>query len=285
MADAVREHQEADLSFRANLPTPGKVETAKAGCGHKSGQPRGEDSWSSSQLKEDLAVTGLTRPSNLPIAELISRRSLELGIGPSEFVRRCGYKNIGKGLRRVEELCRGEFQRTRGLISGLPRALGVTGDVVSKAIDDTAKQLHKAEEAAWRASFKPHAIILTDKRVPQPIFVAAIIGASELLRIDFPPCATADTYVSLAIEGICARLARWNREFNPLMSLGSYQLPAFGRPTGFVVNYSPNHAVRFDLEGHALERLPTAHRIGQATLHINASSIASGVLPTMAARD
>jgi len=229
-------------------------------------------------------VTGVVQPSNLPIGELISRRSEELGIGPSELVRRCGYKNIDKGLRRLEELCRGEFQRTRGLISGLPRALGVTVDVVQKAIDDTAKKLHEAEEAAWRASFKPHAIILTDRRIPQPIFVAAIIGASELLRIDFPPFAIADTYVSLAIEGIRARLARWNREFNPLMSLGSYHLPAFGRPTCFVVNYSPDHAVRFDLDGHALESLPTAHRIGQATLFINASP-ASGVLPTMAARD
>src|SRR6478609_5546569 len=159
-------------------------------------------------------MTGLAQPSGLPIAELISCRSDELGIGPSELVRRCGYKNIGKGLRRLEELCRGEFQRTRSLISGLPRALGVTADVVQKAIDDTAKQLHEAEEAAWRASFKPHAIILTDRQIPQPIFVAAIIGASELLRIDFAPCATADTYVNLAIEGIRARLACWNREFN-----------------------------------------------------------------------
>ena len=229
-------------------------------------------------------MIGVVQPSNLPIGELISRRSDELGIGPSELVRRCGYKNIDKGLRRLEELCRGEFQRTRGLISSLPRALGVTVDVVQKAIDDTAKKLHEAEEAAWRASFKPHAIILTDRRIPQPIFVAAIIGASELLRIDFPLFANSETYVSLAIEGISAKLARWNREFERRTGLGSFQLPAFGRPTGFVVNYSPDHAVRFDLEGHALESLPTAHRIGQATLFINASP-ASGVLPTMAARD
>jgi len=36
---AVHEHQEAD-QFRANLPTPGKVETAKAGCGYARWQPR-----------------------------------------------------------------------------------------------------------------------------------------------------------------------------------------------------------------------------------------------------
>ena len=30
--------------------------------------------------------------------------------------------------------------------------------------------------------------------------------------------------------------------------LGS--VPAFGRPTGFIVNYTPDRAVRFDLDGN-----------------------------------
>jgi len=34
-------HQEADLSVRTNLPTPGKVETARAGCDHASGNYKG----------------------------------------------------------------------------------------------------------------------------------------------------------------------------------------------------------------------------------------------------
>ena len=37
----VRMHQEADPRVRANLPTPGKVDTAKAGCGHESGNQEG----------------------------------------------------------------------------------------------------------------------------------------------------------------------------------------------------------------------------------------------------
>ena len=78
-----------------------------------------------------------------------------------------------------------DIQSARALISGLPRALGVPVEVVQKAVDDTARQLLEADEAAWRASFKPHAIILTDRKIPQPIFVAAMIGVDELLRIDF----------------------------------------------------------------------------------------------------
>jgi hypothetical protein len=96
-----------------------------------------------------------------------------------ELIRRCGYKNIPKGLRRLEDLRGGEFQNTRGLISGLPQALDVPAELVQKAIDDTTRQRHEAYEAAWRAAFRPHAIILTDRRIPQPIFVAAMIGVYE----------------------------------------------------------------------------------------------------------
>jgi hypothetical protein len=190
-------------------------------------------------MKEDLAVTGPAQPSDVPIDELISSRCNELDIGPVELVRRCGYKNLAKGLRRLEELRAGEFVSTRGLISGLPQALDVPAEVVQKAVDDTTRQLREAHEAAWRAAFKPHAIILTDRRIPQPIFVAALIGVDELLRIDFPPAASPEMNPDLAIEGIRTKLACWNRDFDRRKGLGSYQLPAFGRPTGFVVNNSP----------------------------------------------
>jgi hypothetical protein len=224
-------------------------------------------------MKKDLAVTAPAQPSNHPIDELISSRCLELDVGPVELVRRCGYKNIAKGLRRLEQLHRGEVKSTRGLISGLPQALDLPAEVVQKAVDDTTKQLHEAHEAAWRASFKPHAIILTDRRIPHPIFVAAMVGVDELLRIDFPPAASPEMYPDLAIEGIRLKLAGWNRDFNRRKGLGSYQLPAFGHPTGFVVTYSPDQATSFDLGGNGVEVLSKAHRIGHATLHLKGSSI------------
>ena len=81
-------------------------------------------------MKEDLAVN--RQPSNLPINDLISSRCNELDIGPVELVRRCGYKNLAKGLRRLEQLRGGEFKSTRGLIGALPQALGVPAEVVRK---------------------------------------------------------------------------------------------------------------------------------------------------------
>jgi hypothetical protein len=162
------------------------------------------------------------RPQRQGWRRAAQRSAGGLGAGARRWWATIGSRST---LRRVEDLRRGDIQSTRALISGLPRALGVPAEVVQKAVDDTARQLLDADETAWRASFKPHAIILTDRKIPQPIFVAAMIGVDELLRIDFPLLAALQMYLDLAIDGIRNKLARWNHEFNPRKGLDSYQLP------------------------------------------------------------
>ena len=51
----------------------------------------------------------MARP-NLALPALILQRCREIGIGPRELVERCGYKNISKGIRRLEEVYSGNFQ-------------------------------------------------------------------------------------------------------------------------------------------------------------------------------
>ena len=74
----------------------------------------------------------------------------------------------------------------------LPAALDIPLEVVEHAIEETRRQIAEAQEAArqareaaWRAASRPHAIILTKRALPQPIFVASIIGVERLLRTDF----------------------------------------------------------------------------------------------------
>ena len=45
-------------------------------------------------------------------------------------------------------------------------------------------------------------------------------------------------------------------------------LQFFGATTGFIVNYTPDHAVRFDLEGRPTETLSRAYRPGEVTLYL-----------------
>ena len=199
----------------------------------------------------------------LPIGSLIINRLRVLDLRREHLLRRAGYKNIAKGLRRLDELLAGELDKTRDLIRALPAALHVRPEVVERAIEETRRRTAEAQQAAeqarqtvWRAAFRPHAIILTERTVPQPIFVAAFIGVERLLRIDFDPASVPVSYVKQAVSGIRQKLA----EFSSKTGRIPETLPAFGCPIGLIVNYTPNRAVRFDLNGDALEILPRAHR-------------------------
>ena len=156
----------------------------------------------------------------LAIGSLIVDRSRVLDLSRPDLVRRAGYKNIAKGLRRLDELLAGDLDKTRDLIRALPAALDVPPEVVEHAIEETRRRIAEAQEAArhareaaWRAAFRPHAIILTERTVPQPIFVAAIIGVERLLRIDFDLALPPLSYASQALAGIRRRLSEFRSEF------------------------------------------------------------------------
>ena len=55
------------------------------------------------------------------------------------------------------------------------------------------------------ATLEPHAIILTERTRPEPIFVAALIGASRLLRVDFDLDGDRESYVKKSLKGIQRR--------------------------------------------------------------------------------
>lgn len=197
------------------------------------------------------------------IARLVEECRERLGVSRAELIRRAGYSTVSKGLRRLDELENGELASARGLVERLPLALGVGPDRVRDAVAATKRQLEEEarreeerDEAAWRAAFRPHAVVTTERRVPQPIFIVALIGVDAILRLDFDVEAGPETFLDQALEGVARKI----RES------GNGSLTGFGRPTGVVVNYSPDYAVRYDLEGRTLKTLNAAYWPGHATL-------------------
>jgi hypothetical protein len=139
-----------------------------------------------------------------------------LDLSRPDLIRRAGYKNIAKGLRRLDELLAGDLNKTGGLIRALPAALDVPPEVVEHTIEERRRRIAEAQEAArqareaaWRDGFRPHAIILTERTVPQPIFVAAIIGVERLLRIDFDIALAPGSYANRALAGVRGKLAEF----------------------------------------------------------------------------
>lgn len=203
--------------------------------------------------------------SLLPIAVLIERRSRMLGLKRTALVRRLGYRNIAKGLRSLEAVCSGGLARYPDLLRALPGALNMSDREVYEVASDTEVALQAASakkdkegEALYRRTFRPHAIILTERSLPAQIFVVALLGAERLLRIDVDLSAPRDTWLPQAVAAMPERV------------------PGFTKPVGIVMNYSPDEAVQYDLITKTATPLTAAKRIGHAHLSINGSEL--GVL-------
>jgi|SRR5690625_793792 len=192
--------------------------------------------------------------SALPIAALIEQRSSTLGLTRAALIQRLGYRNIAKGLRSLECLCNGDLDRYPDLMRALPSALCVSDEEVSNAAIDTSAALQavhetkmKEDDASYRRTFQPHAVVLAR---PAQIFVIALLDTEHLLRIDVDLSTPSDTWLPQAVAAMPERV------------LG------FNKPDGVVMNYSPDEAVYFDLATRSTTQLPTAKRIGRASLCI-----------------
>jgi hypothetical protein len=193
--------------------------------------------------------------TDLAIAALIRSQMTELGLSRGELAKRLGYKNTAKGIRRIDALREGHIAGTKQILDALPQALEISSETVKRALDQTVRELELAEkqeaearDKIWRENFCPHAIILTERTVPSPIFVAAMIGVEKLLHVDLDATQGPVSFVRQVLDRL------------------PDQVPAFGKPIGFVINYSPDKAVRFDLKGQPVAILDKAVRPGTAVL-------------------
>jgi len=69
-------------------------------------------------------------------------------------------------------------------------------------LDTTRRQLALVDNAAYRAAFKPHAIIITERTRLEPMSVAAFAGPERLLRLDFDGNRTPVTFVRQALDDL-----------------------------------------------------------------------------------
>jgi len=178
----------------------------------------------------------------LPVARLVDDRLRVMGLRKSELVKRLGYMNTGKGLRRLDAFCQGNFTDTEHIARGLPHGLLLAGGELEQAIAatkdilrDGAQILAEANERALDEAFRLHAYWKVNWNSK-----AHYLGMEECLRVEFPediPPQDFSKYVR-------ARLIEFPEDWGPAL--------------GFVVNYSRHEAVVFDLDGNPTQRFPMA---------------------------
>lgn len=194
--------------------------------------------------------------SNASMNELLSRRMADLKQGEQALFEALGIRKAGKGRALLERIGRDEMKGMLHHRRDLAAALDVPVEEIDAAIEVSRTRCSRRFDDAWRASFRPHAVLTTTRQIPQPIFVAALTGAEKKLYIEPPDHLPEPGWPA----HVAAQLPRG--------------LPGFGGVTGFVINYTPDRAVRFDRAGNPVEELDSAYRRGSLWMRgISAAAI------------
>lgn len=223
-----------------------------------------------------------------PLANLILRRMSELGLDHEALGRRLGYVTTAKAAGRVYAMLDGNVplsSKSRHALQRLSEALEIDPSLVTTAVAQTdekaASDALKAEEkrqraqeeaeASWRAAFVPHAVLHTARTTPTQITMCGVTGGARRwlmvpLDVSQPPI----TFIGQALAALPTRTR--------LGPTGLRGVWFFGRVLGIVVNFTLDHAVRFDLEGMPLEVLPTAYRPGEVILSLGGRLIEPAVM-------
>ena len=202
---------------------------------------------------------------NTPLVRLIDERCDALGIDEAELARRLPFKNWSKTRRRLMELRSGRIALPH-LVDALPAvlevperewraAVAVTIEEIDRELARWEKERLAAEERHWRATFKPHALWLTERRRPIPIFPVALCGVDAFLRHDWP-----------------ADLPRSQRLAHALAAMPEKAGP-FGAVRGLALNHSPDAATLHARDGTLIEASNEAVRPGSAALMVGSGGV------------
>lgn len=208
------------------------------------------------------------------IQEYVIRTMREKGLKRSEVVQRLGYTNVAKGCRRLDQLLHNlEYNRT--IMNNLHVALGVTRQEVQEKLEETAREIEQErlqEEERERRVFVPYLFCQTERRIPSPIFVCAILNAVSMKYVYLPPDYNqrSDSEQEEIRRALIAEKLGKN----------DGRIPSFGKITCFTLRraYDDSEEERevYDLEGNLMPRPPEGTRKitrGNATLTVKGKDI------------
>jgi transcriptional regulator with XRE-family HTH domain len=203
-----------------------------------------------------------------PIGQFILDRARALGLSRSELVRRLGYRKIGNGHRALSELL------TMGTVppqiaKHLADALEVDEALVAAVMAATARQQQDeasqrilARETAYRTAFRPHLRCETEREIPEPLFIAALLTSARLRLV--PVCS--GTWQVSADE----RDRLLKRAIQDHYSQHAGRITAFGAIVGYTAVVMPGYlldfGVPYDLNGDPMGPMGSVKRLGEAVL-------------------
>jgi hypothetical protein len=202
----------------------------------------------------------------------------ERGISRGQLATHMGYRNTSKALRRLDAFleagaARPEFQAR--LIAALdidPVQFETAMEATRDLQRDEARRRDEAELAAARAAFRPHLRVMPGRRIPQPIFVAAVTGVAFWLVQPLPERVLSMPPIRrLHVVGQIARDHYAQKEGHA---------GPFGAICGYLFRTEFEHAIQLDIEGMVRGEQHGLISEGSATLWLGRRQIPSGLLGT-----
>jgi hypothetical protein len=204
-----------------------------------------------------------------PLGRFILNHARALGVSRTDLVRRLGYRDIAGGHRALSTtLLTGVVapQIADHLVSALEADETLVAAVVCATRlqrDDEASRLRIEREQVYSESFRPHIQVKTERTVPSPIFIAALLTVARLRIIRLPDEAiaaegeTRDRIVKSII------LDHWRETGG--------DVPAFGAITGYVLVLIAGYGafdfgLPYSVTGDPAGRMQKVQRLGEATL-------------------
>ncbi len=189
-------------------------------------------------------------PSINALEQLVHERMVILGLSRGLIGQRLSPHNPSKALRRLDDfIANGQWpsddlaERLAGVLE-LPSAELITAARVTW--DANAART----DAEYRARFQPHAVWTTVRNRPSSVAIAGFINAPAKRILLFPANLPSEDFIDYCLEHV------------------PEGVPLYGPITGFVINYTPAHAVRFNLNGNALETMNHAVQVGAACIKV-----------------
>jgi hypothetical protein len=204
-----------------------------------------------------------------PIGRFILGRARALGLSRSDLVHRFGYRDLGKGHKALSTTLLTGVAPLH-IANRLAEALEVDDALFCAVIDatmcqkrDEARGRRAESERAYRTSFHPHLQVQTERQVPSPIFVAALLTVARLRIVHLPDGALTanDEARDQIIKTII--VDHWTEKGG--------RVPAFGGMTGYVLvlvaGYSGvDFGLPFSITGDRTGAMQKVERLGEATL-------------------
>ena len=96
----------------------------------------------------------------------------------------------------------GDVKMAENLRIELAQGLEVAAGVINESIELTRAEQVAAEDKAYRESFVPHAVILTERKIPTQITFYAMTGGSRHRMIPMKEGSSPETFATQAREAL-----------------------------------------------------------------------------------